>query len=147
MKTNLKVACALLISVLSVSCSNSDDNSSGSTNITFSELTAAITANGWVVSIFEEDGVNQTSNFAGYTFTFNTDGTVTATNGSITVNGSWAYGTDDSKAKLILNFGVADPWEEIGEDWRIVSISATTISLTHVSGGDGSVDNLVFIKP
>jgi hypothetical protein len=101
----------------------------------------------WRVTRFSEDGVDETSHFSGYDFTFVANGAVTATNGATTVNGTWAQGTDDSTPKLILNFNVASGYfEEISEDWRIESATATRMELKHVSGGNGGIDLLTFMK-
>ena len=38
------------------------------------------------------------------------------------------------------------PFEEISEDWRVISRTTTKIELKHISGGDGSTDYLTFEK-
>ena len=38
------------------------------------------------------------------------------------------------------------PFEEISEDWNVISRTATKIELKHVSGGDGSIDYLTLEK-
>ena len=49
---------------------------------------------------------------------------------------------------LDFNIAFATPanFTELTEDWNIVSYSSTTISLIHVSGGNGGTDTLVFTK-
>lgn len=132
-----------VIFVLNVAsmCSNDDDQPSSS------NVSNLITSGTWRITLFSEDGVNQTSQFNGYNFTFESGGLITANNGSNTLNGTWITGTDDSTPKLIINFNVTNgPFEEISEDWRILSSSTSKIELRHVSGGDGSVDLLTFQK-
>lgn len=125
--------------------SNDDDDSSSSTIITQTQNT--IVNGAWRVTLFSEDGSNQTSQFSNYDFVFGTNGTITANNGSNTMNGTWTTGTDDSTPKFIINFSVSNgPFEEISEDWRILSTTSTKIELKHVSGGDGSIDLLTFEK-
>ncbi|MBN8567434.1 MAG: hypothetical protein J0M25_11955 [Flavobacteriales bacterium] len=125
--------------------SNDDDDSSSSTIITQTQNT--IVNGAWRVTLFSEDGSNQTSQFSNYDFVFGTNGTITANNGSNTMNGSWTTGTDDSTPKFIINFSVTNgPFEEISEDWQILSTTSTKIELKHVSGGDGSIDLLTFEK-
>lgn len=125
--------------------SNDDDDSSSSTIITQTQNT--IVNGAWRVTLFSEDGSNQTSQFSNYDFVFGTNGTITANNGSNTMNGTWTTGTDDSTPKFIINFSVTNgPFEEISEDWRILSTTSTKIELKHVSGGDGSIDLLTFEK-
>jgi hypothetical protein len=99
----------------------------------------------WKVTKFEEDGKNETHHFTGYVFEFNTNGTVTATKDGKVVRGTWSKGGDDSKSKFVINFDTA-PFNELNEDWVIVSGSADSMQMKHVSGGDGSIDYLNFEK-
>jgi len=72
---------------------------------------------------------------------------LSATNGSTTQSGDWSTYVDSGYTKLDLMFTALDgPFEEISEDWNVISRSATKIELKHVSGGDGSVDYLTFEK-
>jgi len=72
---------------------------------------------------------------------------LSATNGTNTYNGTWTKGTDDSTPKLILTFSISSgPFEEISEDWQILSSTSSLIDLKHISGGDSSVDLLKFEK-
>lgn len=117
------------------------------TDDTPKDINDVVTTTSWKVTNFTEDGVDQTYHFSNYTFTFNDNGTVSATNGSNTVNGTWLKGTDDSTPKLILTFSVSSgPFEEISEDWEILTSTTSLIDLKHISGGDGSVDLLKFEK-
>jgi len=63
--------------ILFSSCSKDDEPSSG--NADYSGT--------WKIS-FYFDKVDETSDFAGYNFSFNNGGILTATNGSTTVNGT-----------------------------------------------------------
>jgi hypothetical protein len=124
-----------------------DDDSNPAPQITINELKTAITNGTWRVTNFNENSVNQTQHFSGFTFTFNSANTVAAVNNTTTYNGTWATGVDDSNPKFIMNFSVTSgPFEEISEDWRIIAITATTIDLQHVSGGDGDIDLLTFTR-
>lgn len=138
----------LLISVgfLALSCDNDDD--SNSNNNTTVQLEASIKTGNWRVSNFVEDGINQTNHFSGYEFTFSENGTVSATNGTNTVTGTWTTSSSSSSdSKFILNFNASSgPFEEISEDWRIETVTSVLIDLKHVSGGDGSIDLLTFVK-
>ena len=55
---------------------------------------------------------------------------------------------DDSSDDVDFNifFSSSSNFEELSEDWEIVSYTETRIELKHVSGGDGSIDVLVFEK-
>lgn len=148
MKNQLLSICLLIsVSFLALSCETDDDSSNNNSN-TIVQLEASIKVGTWRVSSFVEDGNNQTSHFDGYAFTFSENGTVTATNGTNTVAGTWTTSSSSSSgSKFILNFNATSgPFEEISEDWRIENVTSILIDLKHVSGGDGSVDLLTFAK-
>ncbi len=96
----------------------------------------------WFVSNYDEDGDNQTNDYAGYTLDFDSNGTVIATNG-IAINGTWDAQNNDTK--LFLNFN-AFPFDEFNDDWDVISSSNTEVVLRDVSGGNGGTDNLTFTK-
>lgn len=136
-----------LLFVLNVAsmCSDDDDTSTQISNPT--EITSTVTDGQWVVTFYKENDVVQTSNYSGYSFTFGADGSLTATNGSTTQSGDWSTYTDSGYTKLDMMFTALDgPFEEISEDWNVISRTTTKIELKHVSGGDGSIDYLTFEK-
>ncbi len=101
----------------------------------------------WRISYFNDNGTDETHHFTGYAFTFNTNGTVTAANGANTYNGTWSVTTDSSgKVKFNLAFAAPPAFEELTEDWEVVSRTSTRIELKHVSGGGGGTDFLTFLK-
>ena len=123
------------------SCSKDDDNGGNS-----AAVATSLKSGTWHISSYSDNGVNETDNFSSFTFTFGTSGTVTATNSLLTATGSWSTGFDDSKDKLDLDFPAPPLFEELSEDWEIVSQTSTQISLRHISGGSGETDLLVFQK-
>jgi len=143
----LTILALVSMSLLSLSCSN-DGNTSNTNSENVGQLQDAIIQGSWKITRFIEDGVNQTSNYNGFNFTFNTNGTVLATNGSNPVNGTWTTSVSSSGTpKFVLNFNISNgPFDEISEDWNIESVSSILIDLKHVSGGDGSIDLLLFTK-
>ncbi len=148
MKNNFVfVLCSFFIAGMLISC-NSDDDSNSNNNSTIVQLETSIKSGAWRVSSFVEDGNNQTHHFTGYAFTFSENGTVSATNGTNTVSGTWTTSSSSSSgSKFILNFNASSgPFEEISEDWRIENVTSVLIDLKHVSGGDGSIDLLTFAK-
>ena len=134
------IACCLALLVVS-SCKK-DDNSPG----TASAVSTTVSSGAWKVTYYLERDVDHTASFAGYAFTFNSNGAVAAVKTGNTVNGTWSAGNDDSKVKFILNFIAPDPFEEISEDWRVTERTDTKLTLEHVSGGDGHIDYLTFEK-
>ena len=98
----------------------------------------------WKITLFNDSGNEETQNFAGYAFTFNSNGTIAAVKNASTVNGTWNTGMDDSHNKLILDFGTTVQFSELNEDWVILEQTASKIRLEHVSGGNGGTDLLTF---
>jgi hypothetical protein len=129
---------AFICSILFASC----ENNNTSTNA------ASVIVNGnWRVSLYSENGIVKTTDFSGYTFTFNANGTIQVNKaGLATVNGTWSKGNDDSKEKIIINFGTISLFDELNEDWEVVENTNTSIKLQHISGGNGTTDILHFEK-
>jgi hypothetical protein len=128
----------LLVSLLFFSCSNN------STSITPS-TTAFIEQGNWKITYFEDNSKNETALYSGFVFHFNSNGNVSATSASVTVNGTWSSGNDDSQDKLYLNF-TTSPFDDLSEDWHVVEQNSSTIKLEDVSGGNGGTDYLTFEK-
>lgn len=126
---------------------SSDDDSSDDNSPSTSNVNTNVTSGTWRVTLFQEDGTNQTSNFNGYDFSINSNGTIVAVNGSTTKNGNWSTYSDSGTTKFDIVFlDNNGPFEEISEDWRVLASTTTKLELKHVSGGDGSVDLLTFEK-
>ena len=137
-----------LLFVLNVASMCSDDDDDTSSQVSNPTEIASTLADGqWIVTLYKENDVVQTSNYSGYNFTFAADGALSATNGSTTQSGDWSTYTDSGYTKLDMMFTALDgPFEEISEDWRVISRTTTKIELKHISGGDGSTDYLTFEK-
>ena len=149
--TNILTLMIFAFAILSCSTSDdsTDDNTSGNTTV---EQTENIAQNGsWKITYFWDTDHEETSNFSGYSFSFNTDGTLVATNGSAPpVNGTWSVtsgsSSSDDDDHFNIFFASPDDFEELSDDWEIVSISSSKIELTDVSGGNGGTDFLTFEK-
>lgn len=78
-----------------------------------------ITNGTWIVTRYLENGSDITSSFSGYSFKFNSNGTVTGTNTSNVVNGTW---TGDVNTKTIIsNFPSAiNPIDKLNAEWKII---------------------------
>ncbi|WP_299115791.1 hypothetical protein [uncultured Winogradskyella sp.] len=146
----------LSFSLMSTTCSTDDDD--GSPNDNSQQIAQAVStaqSGTWRITNFNDSGQNETSDFNGYNFSFNSDGTLVATNGSNTVNGTWSV-TDDSSSSSSssddIDFNIFFPvpasnnFEDLNDDWDIVSISSTRIELIDISGGNGGTDMLTFEK-
>lgn len=106
----------------------------------------------WKISYFSDSGVNETVNFNGYNFEFKSDGTLTASNGTNTYNGTWSVtdsnSSDDSPNDLDfnINFNLTNDFEDLNDDWDIISHTDSKLELNDVSGGNGGTDLLTFTK-
>ncbi|MGC4041702.1 MAG: hypothetical protein QM710_13180 [Flavobacterium sp.] len=146
----LKLIPVLLFLFMLGSCSSSDDSSSANPT----PVINAATQGTWRISSYIDSGTDETNHFTNYNFTFAASNVLTATNGTNTYTGTWSVTSDDSSdddnpsGDLDFNIGFATPadFAELTEDWDIVSYSSTTISLIHISGGNGGTDTLVFTK-
>ncbi len=87
-----------------------------------------ITNGSWMVSLYMDDNKDETSDFFGYTFDFNSDGTLKVTLPSgVTNNGAWSF--DDSSSKYKITISGNDKLDKINDDWLIVSKSNDLIEL------------------
>ena len=94
-------------------------------------LVDMVTNGVWVVARYIETGNDITPDFAGYTFHFDRNGTVTGTKSGNTTNGTWAG--DINTKTIISNFPSAgDPLQKLNHTWKITdsytdSVAANTI--------------------
>ncbi len=135
--------------VIVASCSTDDDDILiSSSNI--EQISSALNSGTWVITTFIDSGKNETDDFTGYNFGFGDNGKLIATNGSNTVNGTWSVTRDNSSNSNDIDFNIAflspDSFQELSEDWSIVSIGNNKIDLIHISGGNGGTDTLTFEK-
>lgn len=149
---------ALVISLMNTSCSSNDDEGTGQSS---EEQVADLQNNAgegtWRVSNYTDSGDNETSDFSGYVFTFGDSGVLTATNGTVTLTGTWSVtnsssSDDDGSSDDDIDFNIFFPvddtsdFEDLNDDWDVQTYSDTEIRLRDVSGGDGSIDLLTFTK-
>lgn len=143
---NIFMVISLTVSM--VSCSKDD---SSNPNNTSANQTAEIAQSGdWEITYFFDTDKDETSNFRGYTFKFNGDGSLVATNGSTTVRGNWSVtnDSDSSGSDFNINFQVSDSsdFDDLNDDWDIIKVTDRLIELIDISGGNGGTDYLTFLK-
>lgn len=158
MKTIQKSIFLAMIALMLGAC-ETDDSANNNDPMTAQEIEAAsmvATSGTWRVTNYNDDGQDETSDYTGYSFTFETTGVLTATKDATTISGTWSI-TDDSSSSsddddddidFNIFFPVSDdhPLDDLSDDWDIVSFDATTINLIDISGGDGSTDLLTIMK-
>ncbi|MCB0440993.1 MAG: hypothetical protein H6583_05630 [Alteromonas sp.] len=143
-------------------CSKDDSSSNNTTpNTTSADQTTQVVKNGaWVITFFQDSGQDETNHFNGYQFTFNADGTLVATNGSETINGTWSItdsssnsssdddgnSIEDDDFNIFFSVPNSHNFDDLIDDWDFISVSNTKIELIDVSGGNGGTDYLTFEK-
>ena len=130
------------------SCSK--DDSSNDNSVTNVQNT--VQSGAWRITSFIDSGNDETNHFNGFSFTFATNNVISATNGNATYTGTWSIDDDNSNDDSIedlhfnINFNLTNDFEELNEDWNIISRTSTRIELIHVSGGNGGTDYLTLEK-
>ncbi len=159
---------------------------SESSDFSQEEIRMNIQDGAWMITKFVDSGQDETSDFAGYAFEFNSSGVLTADNGMNIYSGNWSVSDDDDDSDddsddddsddddsdddsddddsdddsddddsydddsddLDFNivFQLTNDFEDLNDDWDIISHSATKIELIDVSGGNGGTDYLTFEK-
>jgi hypothetical protein len=112
----LKILVAIMMTGSLASCSRSSDE--------IANPATTSTDGSWKVS-FYWDKKDETSNFSGWSFAFNSGGTAVATRGSSTVNGTWSQ----TSSKFILSFGSDATLSDLNNDWLIVEKTGSIIKL------------------
>lgn len=136
-------------------CSDDDDNGASSTEQIVQSLSNNVKSGTWKITQFIDSGQNELSNFSAYTFTFGDNGVLTATNGQNTLVGTWSVTKSNSNDddpnndidfNIFFNVDDSNPFEDLNDDWDILSQNTTKIELIDVSGGNGGTDRLTFEK-
>ena len=155
MKAKLILLNLFAVLLIAVSCDSNDDPADTQADVNAAELQSTAQDGQWRITYYFDSDKEETSDYAGFVFTFGADGTVTATNGTIEVTGTWSVtdssssdddSFDDSDVDFNLFFASPPDFEELSDDWDILEYSANRIRLVDVSGGDGSTDYLTFEK-
>lgn len=105
----------LFTTLQSSTCSKSDDVVANTTGTP---------AGTWRVSLYWDSG-DETYKFNGYNFTFNNGGTVTATNGTSTVSGTWT----ETSSRMTLDFGADPLFKKISDDYLKEEKTTSSIRL------------------
>ena len=146
------ISSVLLIFLLNVATSCSNDSGSASAPDPIPVINT-VSSGTWRITFYEDSGVNETTNFTGYNFTFGSGSVLVATNGTNTYTGSWSVtsdisGDDSPSNDLDFNIAFSSPstFSELTEDWNIIEKTDTKVRLVHVSGGNGGTDYITFEK-
>ncbi|HNP66858.1 MAG TPA: hypothetical protein PKH16_03050 [Aequorivita sp.] len=137
----------IVLAITIFAACNSDDDSGNVNTNEFENIKTTLPQGEWEVSKLIDGQSDHTVDFESFVFIFNEDGTVVAQNDLFTENGTWAYDNSSSSSEeLVLQFSQQTPFDQINDDWDIVSVTNSTIELSDVSGGDGDIELLTFTK-
>ena len=89
-----------------------------------SNTSQSATDGNWRLSLYF-DNSDETNKFSGYIFSFNSNGQVSATNGTNTVAGTWSQ----TSSKFILDFGATALFSDLNDDWLIEEKTAAAIKV------------------
>lgn len=140
------------------SCTSSDDNdnslpggagggSVGNVNAQIDEIKTIMISGSWVVTFYFDTDHEETNNFTTFLFVFNPQGSINASNGVDTNNGTWSVSPDSSgDGNIDFTIFFADPpdFAEISDEWEVLSYTNDKLELRDVSGGNGGTDLLTF---
>ncbi len=157
MKNTIIKSAILVFALVAVSCSSDSDDAPLDPAQSVQAVTDIAVSGSWIISSYVDSGSDETSDYSGFSFTFNADGSLVAVNGTTTITGSWSVTSDDSSdddddydstddVDFNIFFSAPPNFEELSDDWDIVSRSSTRIELIDISGGNGDTDTLVFEK-
>ncbi|MFZ9003557.1 MAG: hypothetical protein ACO3AE_05980, partial [Robiginitalea sp.] len=82
MKAKLIFLNLFAVLLVAVSCDSNDDPADTLADVNPAELRSAAQNGQWRITFYFDSDKEETSDYAGYVFTFGGDGTVTATNGT-----------------------------------------------------------------
>jgi hypothetical protein len=107
-----------------ISCSEEVDIANPNT------VTDIVTQGKWKVDVYMDVNQDQTNDFAGYSFTFERNGTLIADCNGTNCSGTW---TEDKVArKITLSFNNATPvLERINNQWSVAEVTAALVSLSN----------------
>ena len=87
----------IMIAVLFTACTKDADDSNNFANLQadVDAITNNVANGSWVVTNYIDSGKNETGNFTGYQFSFNSDGSLVADSATNNAMGSWSITIDD----------------------------------------------------
>ena len=147
------------VSLLSSNCFHNDDDSndddggqSGFNNVIIQDIQNTDESGAWRITSFIDSGQDETNHFTGFSFQFLADGTLIATRDNSTLSGTWSVtdsnsnddSSDDIDFNMFFNVSNSNDFEDLNDDWHIVSHSDNRISLIDISGGNGGTDTIIF---
>ncbi|WP_228853545.1 hypothetical protein [Aegicerativicinus sediminis] len=139
----------ILLSVCLINCSSDDSNNDNTLN---EQLVQNTIGSNWIISNYIDSGQNETSDYSGYIFQFNSNGNVIAQKGDVTINGTWSITSEDDDSQDHMHFNLSfnvpedHDFDDLIDDWHVMNFSNSRIDLEDDSSGSGDIDLLTFSK-
>lgn len=99
-------------------------------------LEEVLTTGTWYISYFFRQS-DHTADYIPYDFTFDTDGTSSATGGPSLIGGTWVTFPEDGATHIFFVFS-SSALEEMQESWKVTEFSQTLVKMQYESGGSGT---------
>jgi len=134
------ISSLLLVTVVLTGLSCSKNNNSTNND----SISSVITQGNWKVQQYLNETKDETTTYNPYVFTFNSNGSMYAVNGTDTTSGTWTEVLDSNKRKFMLKWnggGIPVLLLQIEEDWVLTSKSTTMIQLMDQSLNNNDVLN------
>ena len=114
--------------MVTIACSKSDNPTPDN-----QKSQKVLKSSGWIVSLYEDKGKDETHHFSGYSLNFGDDHSLVVSNGSKTFTGTWSIlqSSDDSQSgeKLMLLISGNEVMDDLQDDWLIMELSNDFIRL------------------
>ena len=137
----------LILSIITLASCSSDDDAGDVITNEFERIITVLPQGTWVVTKLIDGNEDHTAAFESFIFTFNEDGTVVSETDLFSEAGQWSYvSTSHDGEQLILEFSDTTPFDEITDDWTIVSVTNSQVELSDSGDIQGDTNFLVFKK-
>jgi hypothetical protein len=123
----------IALAIIFLACSKKSDSP---VVISTTTVTNTVSSGNWRITYYWDTDHEETSGFSGYSFTFGTGNSLTASKPGTVVTGTWTTLLDDSKTKLVLSFSAPASFVELSDDWHVIERTDNKIRLQDVSGGN-----------
>lgn len=100
-------------------------------NIVALDFATTITNGSWEIPYFYVDS-EKTASYSGYSFVFNSDKSVVATNGTISETGQWESTVQNGVRELKINFS-SELLSKLNDNWELFEFNNSKIRLRDVS--------------
>jgi hypothetical protein len=128
------------LAIILASCSKNDTTSDPAADLAVKN--SIVVQSDWKITQYTDSGIDETSDFSGYKFKFNTDGTLVAIASDATFNGNWVLSlgnvksddsgnnsSDDNLNKLTISITGSKKMDHLSHKWLTDKITATEIWL------------------